>query len=100
MVERMAVSQLINASSFLEWLLARTSVKQAITEEGYFEMDRAELSPAFEQCRDRQWGRLKRLGLFSTRPPIAPSSFSTDFYSQIPPALEENGLYLLRKGGG
>jgi hypothetical protein len=94
---------------FWEWLLAQYEFRKGISKKGFFLVERKTITSTFkrhwQEYRQQAHNRHNKFSVFSEdhdfrNPSNIPSSFSIDFYSQMPRPLRSNHLYIVPSGGG
>jgi hypothetical protein len=95
-------------NSFWEWLVLQSSFRSSILTQGYYELEKEEVSKAVAEWyenRKNDYGNLYHRYKFSRYPAarkslLAFQSASFDFYSQTPEPLRRLRLFAIRTGKG
>lgn len=78
------------SSLFWEWLITRKTVKSSISRYGFFEVERKAVMPSYARAiRETEDERIS-----------IPLPSPSEYFSQTPELLREQGLYLVRTGNG
>lgn len=93
-------------NDFWDWLFTNKTIRKDLAEQGYYELDRVKVVPEYDEWRfsqQRAWQHRNPKNdsipkRFNT--PFPSSALSTDFYTQTPPLLKRNELYIVKTGNG